>query len=106
MIADEKRKDVAEQILREGWVEATPENLKAYMDGFEMAKVESFEETGISAEEYMKRLTEHDTHPIHIVTPRQMVEAAIHYDIAVEDVEQCSSLVENLSIKNEQKKSH
>lgn len=106
MIADEKRKAVAVQILKAGWVEATPENLKAYMDGFEMAKRGSFEETGISSEEYMKRLADHKTHPIHIVTLRQMIEAAIDYDIAAEDVEQCSSLIENISIKNEQKKSH
>lgn len=106
MVSNEKRKGVAEQILREGWVEATPENLKAYMDGFEMAKRKSFEETGISAEEYMKILTEHNTHPIHVVTPRQMIEAAIHFDISLEDVEQCSSLIENLSIKKEAKKAH
>ena len=34
MSCDEKRKKLAEQILKSGWIEATPENLKAYLDGF------------------------------------------------------------------------
>lgn len=74
MINDELRKCVAEQILKNGWIEATPENIKAYMDGFEMGKRRSFEETGISAEEYIKRFSEHETYPIHIVTTRQVGE--------------------------------
>ena len=106
MINDELRRCVAEQLLRNGWIEATPENLKAYMDGFEMEKRKSFEETGISAEEYIKRLNEHETSPIHIVTPRQMVEAAIDTNMAVEDIEQAGSVMESLSIENEQTKSY
>ena len=84
----------------------TPENLKAYMDGFEMASKKSFEETGISAEEYIERLINHNTHPIHIVTPRQMVEAAIDTNMAVEDIEQAGTLMESLSLENKQTKSH
>ncbi len=106
MISDEKRKKVAEQLLKYGWLEATPENIKAYMDGFEMGKRKSFEETGISAEEYIKRLNEHETSPIHIITPRQMVEAAIDTNMTVEDIEQAGSLMESLTIENEQTKSH
>lgn len=34
MIADEKRKKVAEQILKYGWIEASPENIKRYLDMF------------------------------------------------------------------------
>lgn len=106
MINDESRRRVAEQLLKNGWIEATPENLKAYMDGFEMGKRKSFEETGISAEEYIRRLNEHETSPIHIVTPRQMVEAAIDTNMAVEDIEQAGSLMESLAIENKQTKSH
>ncbi len=106
MINDESRRRVAEQILKYGWIEATPENIKAYMDGFEMGKRKSFEETGISAEEYIKRLNEHETNPIHIVTPRQIVEAGIDKNIATENMEQAGSLMESLAIENEQTKSH
>lgn len=60
MSYDEQRKILTEHILKYGWIEATPENIKAYMDGFEMGKRKSFEETGISAEEYIKRLKEID----------------------------------------------
>lgn len=106
MINNESRRCVAEQLLKNGWIEATPENIKAYMDGFEMGKRKSFEETGISAEEYLRRLNEHQTSPIHIVTPRQMIEAAIDANMAIEDIEQASFLMESLSIENEQTKSH
>ncbi len=33
MIMDEKRKKIAEELLQKGYIEATPENLKAYLDG-------------------------------------------------------------------------
>ena len=56
MIANDERKKVAEQILIKGWIEATPENLKYYLDGFIMADRKSFDETGISYEEYVKML--------------------------------------------------
>ena len=85
MIADEDRKKVAEQILRYGWIEATPENIKAYMDGFEMARNHSFDETGISGDEYVYRLTEHSQFPIHIVTSREIVEADIENSITTEN---------------------
>lgn len=76
------------------------------MDGFEMAKRKSFEETGISGEEYIKKLAEHETHPIHIVTPHQMIEAAIDANVAVEDIEQVGLLMESLAIEKQQTKSH
>ena len=66
MLTEKSRKHVAEQILKYGWIEATPENIKAYMDGFEMARMKSFEDTGISADEYIKRLTTHKDFPISI----------------------------------------
>lgn len=106
MINDERRRCVAEQILKNGWIEATPENIKAYMDGFEMGKRKSFEETGISAEEYIKRLNEHEESPIHIVTSRQIVEVGIDKIIATENIEQARELIESLKIENEQVKSH
>lgn len=34
MTVDEKRKELAEQLLKRGWVEATDENLKMYLDAF------------------------------------------------------------------------
>ena len=71
-----------------------------------MGKRKSFEETGISAEEYIKRLNEHEIHPIHIVTPRQIVEAGIDNNIATENIEQASTLIESLEIENKQVKSH
>ena len=64
MLTDPKRKDVALQILKYGWIEATSENIKAYMDGFEMARMKSFEETGTSPEEYIGRLVAHKQFPI------------------------------------------
>jgi hypothetical protein len=106
MLNDESRRGVAEQLLKNGWIEATPENIKAYMDGFEMGKRKSFEETGISAEEYIRRLKEHEEFPIHIVTPRQMIEAAIGMNIAVEDIEHAGYLIEKSNQRNEQTKLH
>lgn len=102
MINNDVRKGVAEQLLKYGWIEATPENIKAYMDGFEMGKRKSFEETGISTEEYIKRLNEHKTRPIHIITSRQIVEAGIDANITTEDVEQASVLIKILEKENEQ----
>ena len=64
MLTDPKRKDVAQQILKYGWTEATPENIKAYMDGFEMARIKRFEEIGTSPEEYIERLVVHKQFPI------------------------------------------
>ena len=64
MLTDPKRKDVAQQILKYGWIEATPENIKAYMDGFEMARMKSFEEIGTFPEEYIERLVVHKQFPI------------------------------------------
>lgn len=37
MLEDEKRKKVAEQILKQGYIELTEENLKLYLDGFVLA---------------------------------------------------------------------
>ena len=106
MINNESRKSVAEQLLKYGWIEATPENIKAYMDGFEMGKRKSFEETEISAEEYMQRFNEHEKNPIHIITPRQILKAGIKESITAEDVEQTSQFFEGLKIKDEPIKSH
>ena len=86
MVADDGRKEVAQRILKYGWIEATPENIKAYLDGFEMGRRNSFEETGISAQEYIKRLGEHDDYPIHIVTPQEIVEASIENNITLEEM--------------------
>ena len=72
MLNNEKRKEIANQLLKKGWIEATPENLKAYMDGFEMAKRKSFEETGISAEEYMKIFTIKGKGIIHIINDKKV----------------------------------
>lgn len=41
MLRDEKSRKVAEQILKYGYIEATPENLKTYMDGFILANGDS-----------------------------------------------------------------
>ena len=77
MLKDNKSRQFVTKLLKYGFIEATPENLKAYMDGFEMARRKSFEETGISAEEYIKMLTEDGTIPIHIITSREIVELDI-----------------------------
>lgn len=66
MLTDKKREGVARQILKYGWIEATPENIKAYMDGFEMARMKSFEDTGTSPDEYIGRLVAHKEFPIRM----------------------------------------
>lgn len=66
MLTDKKRESVARQILKYGWIEATPENIKAYMDGFEMARMKSFEDTGTSPDEYIGRLVAHKEFPIRM----------------------------------------
>ena len=66
MLTDKKREGVARQILKYGWIEATPENIKAYMDGFEMARMKSFENTGTSPDEYIGRLVAHKEFPIRM----------------------------------------
>lgn len=68
MMSNEKRKEVANQILKYGWIEATPENIKAYMDGFTMAERKSFEETGITAEEYVEMLKDNENNPINVIS--------------------------------------
>ena len=37
MTLDSKRYDVADKLLKRGWVKATPDNFKCYMDGFALA---------------------------------------------------------------------
>lgn len=71
MVNNDTRKRVANQILKYGWIQATPENIKAYIDGFIMAGNRSATETGISAEEYVRRLAEHSQFPIQIVNSIQ-----------------------------------
>lgn len=99
MINNPRRKEVAEQILKYGWIEATPENIKAYMDGFEMASRRSFEETRVSAEEYIKRLRENKANPIHIVTPREMLESGLEENINLDDMEKIGMLISSLEQK-------
>lgn len=99
MIADEKRKMVAMQLLKYGFIEATPENIKAYMDGYEMANRKSFEETGISAEEYIRRLAEDENVPIHIVTNREILESDMKMKITSSEIEEVGNLVISLQSK-------
>lgn len=68
MMNNKKRSEVANQILMYGWIEATPENIKAYMDGFTMAERESFEETGITAKEYIEMLKSNKDNPINVIS--------------------------------------
>ena len=96
MLKDNKSRQFVTQLLNYGFIEATPENLKAYMDGFEMARRKSFEETGISAEEYIKMLTEDGTIPIHIITSREIVELDIMKKMTLEEVKKAGILIENL----------
>ena len=56
MIMDEKRKEVAQTILQRGWIEATPENIKAYLDGFAMANQKDDAEVHITGEEYLSEI--------------------------------------------------
>ena len=37
MLIDETRKMVAKKLLKDGWIKATPEVIKAYMDGFALS---------------------------------------------------------------------
>lgn len=96
MVQDEMRRRVAQQILRYGWIEATPENIKAYMDGFEMAKRHTLEETGISPAEYVRILEEAKKWPIHIVTPKTICEAAQKEKITLENLNSVAKVVEGL----------
>lgn len=96
MLKDNKSRQFVTKLLKYGFIEATPENLKAYMDGFEMARRKSFEETGISAEEYIKMLTEDGTIPIHIITSREIVELDIMKKMTLEEVKKAGILIENL----------
>ena len=96
MLKDNKSRQFVTQLLNYGFIEATPENLKVYMDGFEMARRKSFEETGISAEEYIKMLTEDGTIPIHIITSREIVELDIMKKMTLEEVEKAGILIKNL----------
>lgn len=67
MINNSIRLQVAKRLLKYGWIEATPENIKAYLDGFELGRVKSKCETNISAEEYIRRLRENEKNPINIL---------------------------------------
>ena len=97
MLNDENRKDVAERILKNGWIEATPQNIKSYMDGFVMAARGSFDDIEITAEEYLERINNNSDVPIHIITKREIVEASIDRKIAQEKNENIENLFENLS---------
>ena len=56
MLIDSKRAKVAQQILKNGWIEVTPESLKYYLDAFVMASKKCLDETEISYDEYMKMI--------------------------------------------------
>jgi len=60
MLVDDQRKAFAEQLLKQGFVEATPENLKMYFDGFVLADAKSKENdvTNIKSEDYQQKLDE------------------------------------------------
>ena len=60
MLADEQRKSFAEQLLKYGFVEATPENLKMYLDGFVLADRKSKESDSIeiTPEEYQQKIAD------------------------------------------------
>ena len=91
MLSDEKKKAVAEQLLKYGWIEATPENIKAYMDGFEMAQrtrktgIINYEDTGISSDEYIRRLAEHKDFPINISESNTEKEQINTEEISLQD---------------------
>ena len=86
MLNNKTREKVAKQLLKYGWIEATPENIKAYMDGFEMGQRKSLEETGISPEEYIRRLAENEKCPIHIISTSEISMAGIESEITIDDV--------------------
>ena len=75
MLQTEQGKEVAKSLLTLGYVKATPENLKIYLDSFEMARRRSSKETGISAAEYMNRLAADSKMPENSITPSQIIEA-------------------------------
>lgn len=60
MLADEQRKSFAEQLLKYGYIEATPENLKMYFDGFVLADRKSKESDSIeiTPEEYQQKIAD------------------------------------------------
>jgi len=93
---NDTRKIVAEQILKYGWIEATPENIKSYMDGFMMAGNRDFTETGISGEEYISRLAKHSQFPIHIVTNREIMEADMENQMTLGDINAVGSIFASL----------
>lgn len=69
MQLDEKRKKVAEMILKQGWIEATEENIKHYFDGFALSFRNGlyYENFGINyntdytAEDYMRFMQTSDS---------------------------------------------
>ena len=60
MLADEQRRSLSEQLLKYGFIEATPENLKMYLDGFVLAdrKCKESDRTNITPEEYQKKIVD------------------------------------------------
>ena len=74
MLMDEMRRKVAEKLLRDGWIKATPEVVKAYMDGFALSFRSGlyYEETGdfsyttnYTAEDYIRFLFGEDNQLHH-----------------------------------------
>ncbi len=74
MLMDEMRRSVAEKLLKDGWIKATPQVLKAYMDGFALSFRNGlyYEETGdfsyttnYTAEDYIRFLFGEDNQLHH-----------------------------------------
>lgn len=61
MLEDEKRKRVAEQILKQGYIELTEENLKLYLDGFVLAAGKGMHVETPTNEQYRNILTKRQT---------------------------------------------
>lgn len=74
MLMTEERKKLAQTILKRGWIECTPENLKTYLDGFALFYRNGlyYEETGdfsyttsYTPEDYVKFLNHEDNQVLH-----------------------------------------
>lgn len=98
MINDQFRRSVAKHILKQGWIEATPENLKAYMDGFEMGQRNSLNEPykDIPPEEYIRRMKTHKKTPINIITSKEIVELGRNRKLNSNKLEEAALLIEGL----------
>lgn len=62
--------------------------------------------TEISVEEYVEKTDEHEEHLTHVVTTRQIAEAGIDKNIALEDTAKAGVLIDSLSVEKGNTKSH